>query len=94
VRLEKLAEVLKTLSVLSHKINNPLTALLGRAQILQTQKSNSPGVLKAAAVIEEASFRIADLIRELAQVVKEGRQDAVDELLEMSPATPSTKSCQ
>jgi len=87
VRLEKLAEVLKTLSVLSHKINNPLTALLGRAQILQAQKSGDPGVSKAAAVIEEASLRIADLIRELAQVVKEGRQDAVDDLLDMSTPT-------
>jgi signal transduction histidine kinase len=70
--------------VLSHKINNPLTALLGRAQILQVQKGNDPGVVKAAAVIEESSLRIAELIRELAQVVKDGRQDALDELLDMS----------
>jgi signal transduction histidine kinase len=90
VRLEKLAEVLKTLSVLSHKINNPLTALLGRAQILQARKSDDPSVAKAAAVIEDASLRIADLIRELAQVVKDGRQDAVDELLDMNAATPAT----
>jgi signal transduction histidine kinase len=90
VRLEKLAEVLKTLSVLSHKINNPLTALLGRAQILQAQKSSEPGVAKAAAVIEDASLRIADLIRELAQVVREGRQDAVDELLDMGSIAPPT----
>lgn len=88
VRLEKLAEVLKTLSVLSHKINNPLTALLGRAQILQAQKTTDPKVAKAAAVIEESSIRIADLIRELAQVVKDGRQDAVDVLLDMN-STPS-----
>jgi signal transduction histidine kinase len=84
VRLEKLAEVLKTLSVLSHKINNPLTALLGRAQILQVQKGNDPAVVKAAGVIEESSLRIAELIRELAQVVKDGRQDALDELLDMN----------
>jgi signal transduction histidine kinase len=83
VRLEKLAEVLKTLSVLSHKINNPLTALLGRAQILRTRQYEDPIVAKAALVIEEASLRIADLIRELAQVVKDGRQDALDELLDM-----------
>jgi len=89
VRLEKLAEVLKTLSVLSHKINNPLTALLGRAQILQARKFDDPIVAKAAAVIEEASIRIADLIRELAQVVKDGRQDAVDELLDMNVAAPA-----
>jgi anti-sigma regulatory factor (Ser/Thr protein kinase)/PAS domain-containing protein len=87
VRLEKLAEVLKTLSVLSHKINNPLTALLGRAQILQANRSGDPSVTKAAAVIEEASLRIAELIRELAQVVKDGHQDAVDELLDMRPPT-------
>jgi signal transduction histidine kinase len=90
VRLEKLAEVLKTLSVLSHKINNPLTALLGRAQILQVQKGSDPGVAKAATVIEESSLRIAELIRELAQVVKDGRQDALDELLDMS-GTPSAE---
>jgi signal transduction histidine kinase len=91
VRLEKLAEVLKTLSVLSHKINNPLTALLGRAQILQAHKTSDPGVVKAAAVIEESSLRIAELIRELAQVVKDGRQGAVDALLDMSAMTSPTK---
>jgi signal transduction histidine kinase len=83
VRLEKLAEVLRTLSVLSHKINNPLTALLGRAQILQAHKGTDPSVTKAAAVIEESSLRIAELIRELARVVKEGRHEALDDLLDM-----------
>jgi signal transduction histidine kinase len=92
VRLEKLAEVLKTLSVLSHKINNPLTALLGRAQILQALKTSDPAVAKAAAVIEDASLRIADLIRELAQVVKDGRQGAVDTLLDMNATTSPTKN--
>jgi signal transduction histidine kinase len=91
VRLEKLSEVLKTLSVLSHKINNPLTALLGRAQILQAHKTSDPSVVKAAAVIEDASLRIAELIRELAQVVKDGRQGAVDALLDMSATTSPTK---
>jgi signal transduction histidine kinase len=90
VRLEKLAGVLKTLSVLSHKINNPLTALLGRAQMLHAHPSSEPSVAKAAAVIEDASLRIAELIRELAQVVKDGHQDAVDELLDMNATTPAT----
>ena len=94
VRLEKLAEALKTLSVLSHKINNPLTALLGRAQILQAHKTSDPGVVKAAAVIEDASLRIAELIRELAQVVKDGGQGAVDALLDMSATTSPTKERQ
>lgn len=85
-RLEKLAEVLKTLGVLSHKINNPLTSLLGRAQILMVKKDLDPQVTKAAAVISESAGRIAELIRELALVVKEGRQEAVEKLLEMHPA--------
>ena len=85
-RLEKLADVLRTLGVLSHKINNPLTALLGRAQILRARAEVDPSVAKAAQVIEESAVRIADLIRELARVVKEGRQEAVDRVLEMEPS--------
>jgi signal transduction histidine kinase len=86
-RLEKLGEVLRTIGVLSHKINNPLTALLGRAQLLKANKSSDPGVIKAAGVIEESSQRIAELIRELAGVVKEGRQEAVEKILDMSDPT-------
>jgi PAS domain-containing protein len=83
-RLEKLGEVLRTLSVLSHKINNPLTALLGRAQLLRMNKNADAQVIKAALVIEESSQRIAELIRELARVVKEGRQEAIEKILDMS----------
>ena len=87
MRIEKLGEVLKTLSVLSHKINNPLTALLGRAQILQSRAAVDSSTAKAVAVIEESSLRIAELIRELGRVVKEGRQGALDDLLDMGEGT-------
>ena len=83
-RVQRLGEALRTLSVLSHKINNPLTALLGRAQILQARQGTDPHVVKAATVIQESAQRIAELIRELAQVVKSGRQDAVDRVLTIS----------
>jgi nitrogen-specific signal transduction histidine kinase len=82
-RLEKLNEVLKTLSVLAHKINNPLTALLGRAQLLRAYPDADPKVKKTVSVIEESATRIADLIKELAGVVKEGKQEAVEQLLAM-----------
>jgi signal transduction histidine kinase len=62
---------------------------LGRAQILQTLSAGDPNVAKAAAVIEDASQRIANLIRQLAQIVKEGRQGAIDDLLDMSASAPS-----
>ncbi len=88
-RIEKLAEVLHTLSVLSHKINNPLTSLLGRAQILKATAGADPKAVKAAGVIEESALRIADLIRELARVVKEGRQEAVEKVLEIHPNFPA-----
>lgn len=82
-RLEKLAGVLQTLSVLAHKINNPLTALLGRAQMLKMNGSHDPRVLKSASIVEESALRIAELIRELAKVVKEGKQEAVDRVLSL-----------
>jgi nitrogen-specific signal transduction histidine kinase len=41
-RIERLGEVLRTLSVLSHKINNPLTGAHGRAQILQSGRGPIP----------------------------------------------------
>jgi signal transduction histidine kinase len=82
-RIEKLNEVLKTLSVLAHKINNPLTALLGRAQLLRAYPDVDPKVQKTVSVIEESATRIAELVRELAGVVKEGKQETVSQLLAM-----------
>jgi signal transduction histidine kinase len=78
---QRLALVTKTLSVLSHKINNPLTVLLGRAQMLK-QRVEDLDVAKAAEVIEQSSKRIADYIRELAEVVKEGREESLERLLD------------
>lgn len=80
-RVEKLHEVLRTLGVLSHKINNPLTALLGRAQLLRARADAEPAVAKSAAVVEESARRVADLIRELATVAKEARAEAIERVL-------------
>lgn len=80
-RVERLAEVLRTLGVLTHKINNPLTALLGRAQLLRARADADPATAKAALVVEESAQRIADLIRELATVAKDARAEAVERVL-------------
>jgi signal transduction histidine kinase len=94
-RLERFTELLKTLGVLSHKINNPLTSLMGRAQILRMRKVDDPNVEKAAEVIEESAKRIAEYIRELANVVKEGKEEALERLLEMGgPATASGEASE
>ncbi len=81
-RAERLALVMKTLSVLSHKINNPLTTLLGRAQMLK-MLGTDPKITKAADAIEQASKRIAAYVAELALAVKEGREESLDRLLDI-----------
>jgi len=64
------------LADLSHKINNPLTSLLGRAQLLRQRGNTDPYVARAAEVIEECSRRIADHLREISSLVKEHRGDS------------------
>lgn len=64
------------LADLSHKINNPLTSLLGRAQLLRQRSNTDPYVVRAAEVIEECSRRIADHLREITTLVREHRGDA------------------
>ncbi len=87
-RRAKLERLFQALGVLAHKINNPLTALMGRAQILQLKKGVDPHVSKAGEVIEDSAKRVASYVRELVQVVREGRE----ELLGSSSSGASPKS--
>lgn len=74
--VERMIELLGDISALCHRINNPLTSLLGRAQILQLKKDADPQQLvRTAQVIEESSRRIAELIQELGQLVCRGREE-------------------
>jgi signal transduction histidine kinase len=73
-QIDRMQEMLQELGVLSHKINNPLTSLMGRVQLLKARKDTDAKTRKAAEVIEESSRRIADHIRELANIVREGRE--------------------
>ena len=93
-RVERLEKAIRTLSVISHRINNPLTALLGRAQILRARVEADPQMEKAAQVIEESATRIAELGRELSKVLRESRLDIADEVLasESSGAVTTRRS--
>ncbi len=73
--LARVSTALVALADLAHKINNPLTSLLGRAQILKLKLDTDPGLRKAADVVEESARRIADHVRELAGVVRDTRKD-------------------
>ena len=63
------------LAALSHKINNPLTSLIGRVQLLRQRGHEDPYVVRAAEVIEESSMRVAEYLREIAALVKQRRAE-------------------
>ena len=75
VAVDEHDQVWDQLADLSHKINNPLTSLLGRAQLLRQRSNSDPYVARAAEVIEDCSRRIADHLREMTALVKEHRGD-------------------
>lgn len=87
-QLQQLDDIFRSLSELSHKINNPLTAVMGRAQLLRGYPDTAPKVLKTAEIIEESAARIAELVREVARLAKTGREEVLAEL--SSAATERT----
>jgi len=72
-RIQELEETIRLLSVISHEINNPLTALLGRAQILRSKVHGDPRAEKAAQVVEESASRLVDLAKEMSRILKDAR---------------------
>lgn len=78
-KLERVAETLRNLSALVHRINNPLTSLLGRAQLLKATAGTDPRTVKACTVIEESGNQLARLIRELGELVKQGKREVADD---------------
>lgn len=77
---EAYAEVFRALGKICHEINNPLTALMGRTQLLRMKAGTDPGALKASEVIEASAQRVADEIRELALLVRRSRDQAESRL--------------
>jgi len=71
---ERLGDAFAELARLTHKINNPLTSLLGRAQLLRMAGGADERTLRAAQVIEESATRVADYVAELAEVVLQARE--------------------
>ncbi len=73
---ERLNQLFAELSRLCHKINNPLTSVLGRAQIMQLKMKNDPdlAMAKPVQVIEQSAKRVAVLVQELGNLVGTGRR--------------------
>ena len=77
---ERLEGLFDELLTLCHKINNPLTSILGRAQIMQfklTGDTESP-FTKPVQVVEESARRVAALVQELANLLCVSRKVFVD----------------
>jgi signal transduction histidine kinase len=80
------------MATLTHKINNPLTSLIGRAQLLANRHREDEYVRHAAEVIEESSRRIADYVGEIAQMVREQRGETRRPVAAEEPASSSTRT--
>jgi signal transduction histidine kinase len=80
VDIEQLGELLGSVSRLCHKINNPLTSIMGRAQMLQlkVKQGQDEQLAKSIAVIEESAKRVAALVQELANLVCHARKEFVE----------------
>ncbi|HEV2829800.1 MAG TPA: histidine kinase dimerization/phospho-acceptor domain-containing protein [Pyrinomonadaceae bacterium] len=68
----RLDEVADLITRVRHEINNPLTGVLGQAQLL-LREDLSERARKRAETIEELAIRIRDIVAELRQVQKPSR---------------------
>jgi len=80
--IEKTDALLETIGMLTHQINNPLTSILGRAQILRLKGKDNPDVLKAATIVENSARRISDLISHLTGLAKGGDHKELEYLID------------
>ena len=80
VDLEALGELFGNLSRLCHKINNPLTSIMGRAQMVRqaARPDADPKSIKAMEVIDESAQRVAALVQEVANLLCVGRKQFLE----------------
>ncbi len=79
---EKMDALLQTIKMLTHQINNPLTSILGRAQILKLKGKNDPAVLKAAGIVEDSAKRISGLISDLTDLAAGEEREELESLID------------
>ena len=71
-RVQGTADLDRQLADLAHKMNNPLTALMGRTQLLRMNPDTDDKTRRTAEVIEESATRIAEFVRELSAIAHRG----------------------
>ncbi|OGC88176.1 MAG: hypothetical protein A2142_03515 [candidate division Zixibacteria bacterium RBG_16_48_11] len=71
VKSVRMNAILETAAALNHEINNPLTAVLGNAQLLLLQGQKlSPEVVEKLKAIEESALRIREVTLRLMQIIE------------------------
>ena len=78
-------EIADLVSRVRHEINNPLTGVLGQAQLLLREELNDKA-RKRAETIESLARRLTDIVAELRQVQRPPKAAGA------APTTPSTSS--
>jgi signal transduction histidine kinase len=71
---KRIEEVAELVAHVRHEINNPLTAMLGQAQLLLREEL-SEKARKRVQTIEELAIRMRDLVAELRLVQKPAKSD-------------------
>src|SRR6267142_371607 len=75
---KRIDEIADLVTHVRHEINNPLTAILGQAQLLLREELNDKA-RKRAETIEQLTRRLADTVAELRQVQRPARSGEADE---------------
>jgi two-component system, NtrC family, sensor kinase len=70
---DRLDEVAQLVANIRHEINNPLTGVLGQAQLL-LREDLSDRARKRVETIEELASRIRDIVAQLREVQKPGAE--------------------
>ncbi|MCI0330626.1 MAG: hypothetical protein L0196_06690 [candidate division Zixibacteria bacterium] len=71
IKKERLAAIIETAIAVSHEVNNPLTAVLGNAQLLRLRtKDLPPDVEEKLKIIEEAAGRIQEVTAALMRITE------------------------
>ncbi|MGH9962299.1 MAG: histidine kinase dimerization/phospho-acceptor domain-containing protein [Pyrinomonadaceae bacterium] len=74
---DRLNEIADLVARVRHEINNPLTGVLGQAQLL-LREDLSEKARKRAQTIEELSMRLRDIVAQLRQVQRSTDSDKQD----------------
>jgi PAS domain S-box-containing protein len=67
---EKQALVAELAGAAAHELNQPLTSILGYAQLIQRQSPDGAQHLRAVGVIREQAERMADIVKKIGRITK------------------------